>query len=214
MSLTVFEVYCSLYKLQFQKLHTNVRSCPNLQHFVQVMWTVHCYLSQPATSWQVLCLATSLMEVKLAGIVPGHFTYGGQLDDSWFVQVTSSPQPPPITIDQDTLMTATCCMIHCISFSLFPAENQVASKFAFLLAAGFGMEFLCEDCCLYRVRFPVSGCLWLPINPKSCVPLHCLCKANKLGKRPWQLPSPFCAYSFGSTLLISSYSSRAHCFCF
>ncbi len=22
---------------------------------------------------------------ELAGIVPGHFTYGGQLDDSWFV---------------------------------------------------------------------------------------------------------------------------------
>ena len=65
MSLTLFEVYCSLYKLQFQKLHTNVRSCPNLQHFVQV-----------DVDGRLLPLPAS---PDLAGIVPGHFTYGGQV---------------------------------------------------------------------------------------------------------------------------------------
>ncbi len=48
---------------------------------------------------------------------------------------------------------------------LFPAENQVggqsfASKFALLLAAGFGMEFLCEDCIESDFSFQGAfGCL-------------------------------------------------------
>ena len=115
------------------------------------------------------------------------------------------PQPPPHQNHNGPGHIADRHVLHDPLYFVvaFPSGPQVggqtfASKFAFFLAAGFGMEFLCEDCCLYRVKFPVSGCLWLPVNPKSCVPLHCLCKAKKLGKRPWQLPSPFRADSFGS----------------
>ncbi len=115
------------------------------------------------------------------------------------------PQPPPHQNHNGPGHIADRHVLHDPLYFVvaFPSGPQVggqtfASKFAFFLAAGFGMEFLCEDCCLYRVEFPVSGCLWLPVNPKSCVPLHCLCKAKKLGKRPWQLPSPFRADSFGS----------------
>ena len=116
------------------------------------------------------------------------------------------PIPPQITMDQDALMTATCCMLHCILSWLFLAAPRSEAKhlqasLLFFLGAGFGMEFLCEDCCLYRVRAPVSGCLWLPVNPKSCAPLRCLCKAKNLDKRPWQLPSPFLAYSFGPKIV-------------
>ena len=123
--------------------------------------------------------------------------------------------PLKITMNQDTLMTATCCIIHCISFSLFPAENQVggqtfASKFAFLLAAGVGMEFLCEDRCLYQVKFPIASCLWLPVNLNLCVPLHGVCRAKTLGEKPWQLPSPFCACSFGSTLFQAVHLPHVH----